>query len=227
MRNIFLKLFLLMGLTGSASLGTSFLGATPAQAGLDNNPFEGFYLGLRFDYNKESANAAYTQIAGEETSGFTGITDETSGNGLGGGFYGGYGMSLGPVYTSIEAGWAIGGGAGRVTDGTAEFGIKNGNTFDINGRVGVVPSDRFLIYGLFGYAATKYNGDGFEGDVGERLNGFRYGGGLEVGVFEDVALRIEYTRAEFGSTTFTQGVDQFTFDPSEQRLSIGLVLHMN
>ena len=206
---------------------TSPLLSSTAQAGMDGTPFDGFFIGLRADYYKETANTTYEQLTGDDASDFSGVTGEDSGNGFAGGFYGGYGLSFGPVYTSLEAGWGISGGASDATDGTNEFGVKASNSFDINARVGFPFSERFLIYGLGGYAATKFNPRGFDSAEGDRLNGFRYGGGLEIGIIEDIALRIEYTRAEYGSMTIIQGVDSFTFDPSEQRISVGIVLHMN
>ncbi|WP_417316715.1 outer membrane protein [Emcibacter sp.] len=222
MSGFFTKLLMIAGIAATAPVFSS-----TALAGMDGTPFDGFYLGFRGDYYKESANASYEQIAGSSTSNFSGIASEESGTGIGGGFYGGYGLSFGPVFTSIEAGWGLSGGTSEVTDGTNTFGVKASNSFDINGRVGFVASERVLIYGLGGYAATKFNGRGFAEEQGDRLNGFRYGGGFEIGLFENVALRAEYTRAEYGNLTVTQGVDRFVFDPSEQRISVGLVLHMN
>ncbi|WP_321395287.1 outer membrane protein [Emcibacter sp.] len=222
MSDFFTKLLVIIGIASTAPVLSS-----TAQAGMDNTPFDGFYLGLRADYYKETANATYEQITGDTDSAFTGITGEESGNGFRGGFYGGYGISFGPVYTSLEAGWGLSSGASDVTDGTVQVGIKASNSFDINGRVGLPISDRYLVYVLGGYAATKFNTSGFATNEGDRLNGFRYGGGFEIGIFEDVALRVEYTRAEYGGLTITQGVDRFTFDPSEQRISVGIVLHMD
>jgi len=209
------------------------LTVSPARAGLDGSEFEGLYVGLNIDYATRGVDTIFTALTDPDDAtamaSFGGVTGTENNAGYGGGLYGGYGFSLfGGVYLSGEAGFSVYKGGNNVTDGDETFGITASNAFDVNIRLGYVVSDNVLVYGLAGFASTKFNSEGFGDDkVSQRLSGFRYGAGFEVGIMEDIALRVEYTRAEYSSFRSTTMLNQFDFDPDEQRFIIGLVLHMD
>ncbi len=216
-----------VALIGASAIAMSSLMTTQAQAGLDANAFEGLYLGLNFNYSKVTANATF-DILDADTSTFGGITGTENSNGYGGVLYGGIGTNLwGPLYVGIEGGLGVNGGTGTVTDGTTTFGLKSGFSFDVSPRIGVTVSDNILVYALGGYTSIKFSSRGFANDQSKSLGGYRYGAGIEVGIMEDIAVRLEYVRTEHSSVTWINGGDSFNFDPSTQVIKIGVILHMD
>lgn len=163
----------------------------------------------------------------------------------------------GPVYVGIEASLGLAGGSGSAqvntvvpehdiaavgspgdadyaaaqtiaaVHGTDTMKIKAGFAFDINARLGFSISDRVLVYGLGGYTSTKYKLSDSTGDFSKGAGGYRYGAGFEVGIMEDMAVRIEYVRTAHSALTWERGVDSFRIDPSSQVIRIGVVLHMD
>ncbi len=214
-------------LIGASALALTTLMTSQAQAGLDGNPFEGLYLGFNFNYAKVTANATFEQLDAN-TSTFNGISSTNNSNGYGGVLYGGIGTNVwGPMYVGIEGGLGVNGGTGSVSDGAASFGLKAGFSFDISGRLGVTVSDNILLYTIGGYTTIKFSKRGFTSSQKKGLAGYRYGAGFEVGILEDIALRVEYVRTKHSSVTWTEGGDSFRFDPGTQVIKIGLVLHMD
>ncbi|PCI43325.1 MAG: hypothetical protein COB49_12425 [Alphaproteobacteria bacterium] len=216
-----------VALLGASALAMTSMMTSQAQAGLDGNPFEGLYLGFNFNYAKVTTSATFEQLDAD-TSTFNGISGTDDSNGKGLVLYGGIGSNVwGPLYMGIEGALGVNGGTARVTDGTKSFGLKAGFSFDVTGRIGTSISDNILIYGLGGYTSIKFSGNGFTDGSSKSLTGFRLGGGVEVGIMEDVALRVEYSRTEHSSITLIEAGDSFRFDPSTQVLRIGLILHMD
>lgn len=214
-------------LVSASALIAATLMTSPALAGLDGNPFEGLYLGFNANYAKVTTGATYTQLDAA-TSTFNGISSTDNSNGYGGVLYGGIGTNVwGPMYVGIEGGLGVNGGTGTVSDGAAAFGLKSGFSFDITGRLGMTVSDSVLLYALGGYTSIKFSSKGFDQGHNKGLAGYRYGAGFEIGVMEDIALRVEYVRTEHSSVTWTQAGDSFRLDPSTQVIKIGLVLHMD
>ncbi|MBL4803094.1 MAG: porin family protein [Emcibacter sp.] len=201
--------------------------APQAQAGLDGNPFEGLYLGFNANYSKVKTEATY-EILNASTNTFNGISSTDNSSGYGGVLYGGIGTNIwGPLYVGVEGGLGLNGGIATVSDGTSSFGLKAGFSFDVNTRFGMTISDRVLVYALGGYTSMKFSSRGFSESQSKSLGGYRYGAGFEVGIMEDIALRIEYVRTEHSAVTWTQAGDSFRFDPSTQVIKIGFVLHMD
>jgi len=216
-----------MALLCAGALTATSLMTSQAQAGLDGNPFEGLYLGFNANYAKVKSTTTY-DLLNAPTSTFNGITSTKSGNGYGGILFGGIGTNFwGPLYAGVEAGLGVNGGTATVSDGAATLGLKAGFTLDLDARLGMTISDRVLVYAIGGYTSIKYKGIGFTSGKSSGLAGYRYGAGFEVGILEDIALRVEYSRTEHSSVTWIQGGDSFTFDPSTQVFRIGLVLHMD
>ena len=163
----------------------------------------------------------------------------------------------GPLYVSIEGSLGLSGGKGTAlintvvpehtiaavgTEGEAGYvpeqtiaavagtdtmRIKAGFAFDINTRLGFLVSDKIMVYGLGGYTSTKYKFSDTSGDFSKGAGGYRYGAGFEVGIMEDLAIRVEYVRTEHSSVTWDRGVDSFRFDPNSQVVRIGVILHMD
>ncbi len=215
-----------------------------AHAGMDGNPFEGLYVGFNANYSRVKSTNTYQDLDGAavDKNLFTGIGNSKKNNGYGGALYGGIGTNIwGPLYTSIEGSLGLAGGSGTAvtntttipTDdtpaqaGTSTMKLKAGFAFDINARLGFTVADRVLVYGLGGYTSTKFKASDSTGNFSKSLGGYRYGAGFEIGIMEDVAVRVEYVRTEHSKLTWVRNQDQFTFDPSTEVFRIGLVLHMD
>ncbi len=239
-------------LIGLPLLATLSLMSAPAQAGVDGNPFEGLYLGLYGNYARVSSTNSYVDLepASDANNFFTGIGEKSEkSSGYGGSLYGGIGTNFwGPLHASIEGALGLSGGSGNAVLNTvtpaqgvegdadfvpASFGtdnvrIKAGFAFDVNARLGFTVSDRVMIYGLGGYTSTKFKVSDSTGEFSKTAGGYRYGAGFEVGIMEDVALRIEYTRTEHSDFTWERtSADNLIFDPSTESVRIGLILHMD
>ncbi|WP_417623879.1 outer membrane protein [Paremcibacter congregatus] len=231
-----------------ALLGATMLGfaSTSAQAGLDGNPFEGLYLGFNANYSKVKSKNSYEDLEPGvdelDNNFFTGIGNGAKNTGYGGSLYGGIGTNFwGPMYVSIEGALGLAGGSSTATvntvtpasgtteavHSTANLKLKAGFAFDINARLGFTVSDQVLVYGLGGYTSTKFKASVSGQDFSSSAGGYRYGAGFEVGIMEDIALRIEYVRTAHSDINWRTNADSLTFDPSTEALRIGLILHMD
>ncbi|PHZ84123.1 outer membrane protein [Paremcibacter congregatus] len=242
-----------IALLGATMLGFA---STSAQAGLDGNPFEGLYLGFNANYSKVKSKNSYEDLEPGvdelDNNFFTGIGNGAKNTGYGGSLYGGIGTNFwGPMYVSIEGALGLAGGSSTATVNTvtpafetpdpdggeptvtpAAYGtdtlkLKAGFAFDINARLGFTVSDRVLVYGLGGYTSTKFKASVSGQDFSSSAGGYRYGAGFEVGIMEDIALRIEYVRTAHSDINWRTNADSLTFDPSTEALRIGLILHMD
>ncbi len=217
-------------------LGTLYLISSPnAFAGEDGSPFEGVYIGLAATKATFDSTALYRDaMIDGNLSNFNGIAGSSSKDSWGGGFLAGYGLNYGPVYVGAEAVFLIEKGSTTYTDGTTDIRVWKNNTFDINLRSGITVSDKALVYGLIGYTGATIKSLGTNGvkdddsgiDYNTRVTGLRYGGGVEVAVMENIAARIEYTRANINDAVYLDGTDEFTFKPDTSRIMLSVVLHM-
>lgn len=209
------------------------LSISPALAGPDGSPFEGLYVGIATTKNTWSSTATYEEVENEEfASNFNGITSATSNNSYGGGILAGYGLNYGPAYIGAEAAFIIDKGATVYSDGANNIRVNKSNTFDINARLGLTISDKALLFGLVGYSGINLKSQGVNQQRADRLafntrvTALQYGGGVEVAIMENIAIRAEYTRQSMGDTVYRDGSDQFTFKPKTSRILVSAILHM-
>ncbi len=216
-------------------IGTlTIAGTSTAHAGVDGSPFEGLYVGLAMTKATFEASALYRDaMVEDQLSNFNGITGSRSGDSWGGGLLAGYGLNYGPVYVGAEAVFLVEKGSTTFTDGTTEIRLAKSNTFDINARLGFTLSDKAMVYALGGYTGAVLKSLGTNGiqeerglDYNKRVTGFQYGAGVEVAVLENIAARMEYTRANINDAVYLDGTDEFTFKPESSRIMFSLVLHM-
>ncbi len=214
-------------------------GNVSAQAGVDGSPFEGLYLGVittKSTFETTASHVGRTDVVDAFSqnviSNFNGISSETSQNSYGGGFMGGYGLNYGPVYFGAEAAFIVDKGNTVLSDGVNTIKISQGNTFDISLRSGITISDKALVFGLIGYSGVNLKTKGVNerlgnnNDFNKRLTSLRYGGGVEVAVMENIAVRVEYTRSIVNDAVVLDGADEFTYKPKSSRIMLSLVLHM-
>lgn len=205
----------------------------PALAGPDGNPFEGLYVGVTSVVNTFDSTATYREVPNDDfPSNFSSISSSVSSNSYGGGILAGYGLSYGPLYYGAEAAFIVDKGNTVYTDGANTIRLGKSNTFDINGRLGFTLADKALIFGLVGYSGINLKSRGVNElqndnlDYNTRVTALRYGGGIEVEIFENIAIRAEYTRSTGANSTYRNGSDEFTFKPKTSRIMLSAVLHM-
>ena len=210
------------------------LQSIPSFAGEDGSPFEGLYIGLAATKSTFDATATHQNLLLDDVpSNFNGVVNTNSGDSYGGGFFAGYGLNYGILYGGAEAAFLVEKGSSTFNDGSADIRFFKSNTIDINLRGGVTISNKFLLYGLFGYTGAVIKSKGVNGDIEDRVvsynrrvTGYRYGGGVEVAFMENLAARLEYTKANIGNAVFADGSDQFTVKPRTSRIMFSVVLHM-
>jgi opacity protein-like surface antigen len=219
----------------SAVIALISLYSFAANAGVDGNPFEGMYVGFITTKSTFSSTAIYLDKSTLETpSNFNGITSAVSKDGYGAGIMGGYGLTYGMFYGSIEAAFVVDKGNTVYSDGTDTIKVSQSNTFDISFRPGITLSDKALVFGLLGYSGSNLKSDGInEGlasgnglSYNKRLTSLRYGAGVEVEILENIAIRAEYTRSIINDALIVDGGDQFTISPKTSRIMLSFVLHM-
>lgn len=212
-----------------------------AYAGVDGSPFEGLYLGVITTKNTFSSTPSFASVPAVDVNTelvipnlFNGITSINHNNSYGSGILGGYGLNMGIFYAGVEAAFIIDKGNTVISDGTNTYKISKSNTMDINLRGGITLSNKALIFGLIGYSGAVLKSNGVNNNLIEtegasynkRITSFRLGAGVEVAVFENIALRLEYTQSRFGTTTIINDSDQFSFKPKTSRIMASFILHM-
>ena len=215
-------------LISSALFSVISLNSAQTHAGVDGSPFEGLYVGVsttlatfessfthlaRTDLTDPFNNPLLSQYSNTNTQNIQ------HKNSYGGGIQGGYGLNYGPLYFGAEAALIIDKGNTTFNDGTYEFKVSKSNTLDINLRSGVTIANKVLLYGLVGYSGVNLKSNGMDGrldnarDFNERITALRYGAGVEVSVYENIAARLEYTKTKMGDAIILDNADQFTFKP--------------
>ena len=210
---VFLKKILITTFTALAA--GSFLAPGAFAAG-EENPFNGGYVGGAITLDRLGNGATVSPGA---------TTTLDGGKKVAGGLYGGFGATFNHLfYVGLEGGFYLNRKpmAGIAFD-TINAGLKSRNTFDLAGRAGFV-AGRSLIYGLAGYTSSKFKTFGLASDMGKRLNGLRYGGGIEFAVTPALSLRAEYTRANYKKWAVASGASTITFNPRENRFLLGATL---
>ena len=211
MTTLIKKTLLIAAATGALITTT----ASQSFAADENAPFDGAYIGGAITSNKSNTNATVTPSSN--------ITLDSKSK-IGAGLYAGFGKQMEQLYLGLEGAFYI----NRNVSPTASFattdsGLKSKNTFDISARAGFV-ADQALFYGLAGFTSTNFETIGLATNSSKRLNGLRYGGGIEFAVTPQMSIRGEYTHANYKEWNVASGANTINFDPSEHRFMIGASL---
>ena len=212
---------------GAVIAGMSFSGAASAQG----TPFEGYYLGGYLSYSKVDVEFGETgggsvalKILSPDVAGF------------GGGALIGFGGTNGQYYGSIEGHIGYDGAQWDESFSDPNFGtgtvdIEAQLNFGFSGRFGLVMADRYLLYGKLGYVRTntelsvQANLNNF-GAVSvsddEWFDGFRFGGGLEGMVADNVAIRGEYTYTIYNDPDIAPGIE---IDADQHLILLGVAYY--
>ena len=206
------KNIMLIALTSTAIISTPI---TSVFAADENAPFHGPYIGGALTLNKSNTNATVTPTAA--------VTLDSKSK-VAGGIYAGYGAQLDFLYFGAEGGFYLNGNPNPTAAfGATGTGLKSKNTIDLSARAGFV-AQQALIYGLAGYTATQYETFGLVAKNSKRIDGFRYGGGIEFAISPEMSLRGEYTHANYKEWNVVSGANTINFEPSEHRFLVGASL---
>ena len=200
----------------------SLVGTASAQ----NSAFEGFYVG---------AQAGWSSIDGDLTVTGVGSGSDTA-DGFGGGGYVGFGGTNGKLYGGIEA--ELGYDGAEWDDsfsvpgiGSASAEIEAQLTFGLGFRVGWLATDNILIYGRGAWIRTNaelnalvsLTGIGSVSvSVDEDFDGFRFGGGVEGKLGDNIGVRGEYTYTLYGDVDIAPGVN---FDADQHLFRVGVAYY--
>lgn len=156
-------------------LAASLLAATPALAAGEAGPYVG--VGVTHD------NLA--------TSG----DDEGFGiNGVGGTAFVGYNFDLGAkAYAGVEANFDL--ATAKIGDDVD--GVEADHAFGASALLGYRLSESAAFYGRAGYQRGRATANIGGTEFSESRDGLRFGAGLQAGVTEKVAVRVEYNHTHF------------------------------
>ena len=131
----------------------------------------------------------------------------------------GYDLSLGSAFVGIE-------GEISTSDGTTEFpasfggardGLEANGQYYVGARAGFALTSGITAYGKAGYTAldtSAFTQSGSLDELKDNAGGFRFGGGVQIGLPGPLEARVEYRRSryddaaspDFGETTTDQVV---------------------
>ena len=181
------------------------------------SPFEGFYVG---------GQAGYSNIDVEVTVAGLGSADDNL-DGFGGGGFVGFGVINGPYYVAVEAELGYDGADWSETSGGLTLDAEAQLTFGASFHIGYVIADDLLLYSRFGYVRTNVEFTGTLTGVGttsadEDFDGFRFGGGVEGMLADNIGVRGEYTYTIYDDPFDIPGLD---VDANQHLLRVGIAYY--
>lgn len=198
--------------------------------------YNGFYAGLNIGHSSLS-----TDMTGQHRSGGSGPFDFDADFGEYGstsGFFTGYGFVTKNVYLGLElgavsshAGWRhdreTAGGGGR------DFSVDMKGSYGGNIRIGYILPSQSLIYILAGRMRSKFNTRYIKGnnsstwiDHVDKLWGDRYGLGMEIPVYKQTFVRLDYSLTDYSdyelTTTHVTNPDTNRFNNRDSLFMLGI-----
>lgn len=200
------------------ALATALAGASTAAMAAPS-VYVGAQLGHQdtaFDVSSSYAGTTY----GESLEGLS-IT------GIAGGLYLG---TKYPVGDSFFLGTELNVGT-SAADHTTRYGVDSikleaGTSYGIAALAGMQLSPSTAVYGRLGYQRTEYemtlSGAGYNESDDETFGGVRVGVGMETGLGDQLALRLDWSQTHYSSKTYSNGWVSETFEPTESLFQVGL-----
>lgn len=184
------------------------------------DPWTGAYLGIHV--------GAGANTGGGSTASLVPFQDVTTSvpAGVVGGVHAGYGQKVnGNFYAGLEGDLDISavdsGGNGLITATS-----KNKWLTSIRARVGYIPVSHLLLFATGGWGWSggqfAFSDPMMTTTTSPTVNGFVWGGGLEVALSQNWLARAEYLQYDFGSTTVAAPVAAFTLSDKVQVIRGGL-----
>ena len=167
-------------------------------ASAQESVFEGFYVGGQAGYSIIDVDIS---VAGVGSA-----SDEL--DGFGGGGFIGFGGTSGNLYGSIEAELGYDGADWSASAGGISADLEAQLTYGLGFRAGWVAADNLLIYGRLSYVNTEVelSVTGLGSDD-EDFDGFRFGGGVEGKLSDNIGVRGEYTYTIYDDPFDISGVE--------------------
>lgn len=167
------------------AFAVSSLFVTPAFA----QTFDGGYIGVDLGIDNFEISGEDVFVAGDEFDGL-------SGNGIQGGVFAGYDMTMGKMFVGMEASARLSDAKITYDDTADTYALSAKETFGVSGRLGSMVNDNTALYARVGWAKTKFSAD-VNGIVeSDRDDALVLGAGLETR-FAAGSLRVEYNRADY------------------------------
>lgn len=172
-------------------------GLAHAQSYDDTPTFSGVKVGVSADYRWLDGDFALPAIDGD-------IDHKKGGFGFRG--HVGYDVQAGDAFViGAEAGIGRGGRSIGASTPDGDYRLKPRWSWDVSGRVGVLPSSALLVYGRAGYSwlrtreTTDFQDAALQDlSVGATEKGFLWGAGLETALSSGAFVRAEFNQANYG-----------------------------
>ncbi len=182
-------------------------------ASAQESAFEGFYVGGQVGYSRINVDVS---VAG------VGSADDDM-DGFGGGGFIGFGGTNGQLYGAIEAELGYDGADWSETSGGITADVEAQLTYGVGFRAGGIIADKYLIYGRLGWVRTnvELTVTGI-GSADQDFDGFRFGGGVEGMLTDNIGVRGDYTYTMYEDPFGITGVD---FDINQHLFRIGVAYY--
>jgi len=200
-----------MSIKTSALLAGVALAALTAAPALAQSAFDGAYVGGYIGYKDGDAAA---------TAGTTGRDVGYDGFDLGA--YAGYGRTFDRFYLGGEVDLGYSDVDGEATVGSLAATAEQDFTYGISARAGFLLSPDILAYGRVGWGQTEFDVTAGSGSFSDEVEGWRYGGGVEVALSNNLLTRVEYTYTDYDEFDFTAGTTSVAVQPDDHAVRVGL-----
>ncbi|WP_162937497.1 outer membrane protein [Indioceanicola profundi] len=195
-----------------AGAALTVVATAPAMA---RSPFDGPYVG---------AFAGYSDGDVETTVGA--IADDVGVDGFTFGGYAGYGKTFDRFYVGGEGEVAYSDLDGDRTVGGLATSFETDWTYGLSARAGYLVTPTVLAYGRVGYQWTEFEGTAAAGTTAvsfdRTFDGWRFGGGVEVAITDNLLSRVEYTYTDYDEYDVTVGTSVGGLEPNAHTVNVGL-----
>lgn len=187
--------------------------------------FGGFYAGVQAGHGALSTENV--GLREDPPTPFV-LDAERAGMGATGGLYAGYGETFGNLYLGAEVeaevantNWDI----DRSPTGRL-YSVEKKGSVGASVRAGYVVNDAVLLYGRAGVANSWFDNEySFAGsgvDETKSEVGLRVGAGVEFAIADDVTMRLDYTRTDYGDYKVDYGSGTDSFENAENLFRVGI-----
>ena len=197
-------------LLAGTALVTGTIMALPASAEV----FNGLYIGAQAGYDTSAIHVDGAKVHIDNKSD------------LAYGVMAGFDIKVSPnIVAGVEGDMSLNSNDFDFSDGTTIIDGKAKRTFSLTGRLGYLLADRILLYGRAGYANESFRFSDSLSTSKHNFDGFKYGGGVELGLLPNIAVRLEYTHTNYNDGDAPATSAAATFSPDKSRVIGGASLY--
>lgn len=213
-----MKYKLLYGMTLSVFV---VVGAVPALA---NGVLDGPYIGVKG--GRDTYHMKYTATYDDGIDTGSATVDNIGGTGFQGGIFAGYDLEVSGSHLAVEGEYDFG-SADTVFSVTANgltlaTTVEARHTFGFSARYGYEVLPRAMLYVRGGWVRTNFKSSDGSSD---NLDGWRFGGGIELGLSRRVSLRAEYLYTDYDNLTYVDpGISTETLSVAGDQFNLGLAV---